>query len=210
MVSLNSAFFFKATVKYRLLRAAPIVAFVAVAGCHPVYTPPLPIGPVKTTETIPKPKPEVWQALVNGLAGTFFVINNLDRESGYISISYSGNPEDFVDCGSVQFHNATTDYNYNVASQTSPPSTARQVELSGRINVLVSPATGSETKVSVIVRYIVTEKFEPLSLDGMFGTNQVYQTTAAFNSGNYGAMGRYVCRPTGKLEQQILSLSYGK
>ena len=127
------------------------------------------------------------------------MINNLDRESGYISISYSGNPEDFVDCGSVQFHNATTDYNYNVASQTSPWATARQVELSGRINVRASPATGSETKVSVIVPLDCYRKVRAVELRWhVRQTNQVYQTTAAFNSGNYGAMGRYVCRPTGK------------
>ena len=39
--------------------------------------------------------------MVAGIGDSFFVINNLDKESGFINVSYSGDPCMFVDCGRV-------------------------------------------------------------------------------------------------------------
>ena len=56
---------------------------------------------VSNTITVNKSKEEVWKELIPQIGKNFFVINNLDKESGIINISYSGDPERYIDCGEI-------------------------------------------------------------------------------------------------------------
>src|SRR4029453_12877985 len=49
--------------------------------------------------TVNLSKDELWKGLIPILGKQFFVINNLDKDSGFINLSYSGDPERYVDCG---------------------------------------------------------------------------------------------------------------
>ncbi|WZB71892.1 hypothetical protein WJ968_09260 [Achromobacter xylosoxidans] len=48
---------------------------------------------------VDKPIDEVWTKAVPAIGKQFFVINNLDKSSGLMNLSYSGSPEQYVDCG---------------------------------------------------------------------------------------------------------------
>jgi hypothetical protein len=63
------------------------------------YTRPTTNPQVENSKIINKPREAVWNAAVPALGKQFFVINNLDKASGFINLSYTGNPEAYIDCG---------------------------------------------------------------------------------------------------------------
>ncbi|MBS3954497.1 MAG: hypothetical protein KGZ88_16220 [Methylomicrobium sp.] len=117
----------------------------------------------------------VWDRLVGRLATGFFVINNIDKASRLINVSFSSDsPENYVDCGEstrkfsyqkeekTYVYNVAQDSAYKVASTWGPnnnlPNIAevsRDASLEGRINVYVAPQSSNETKVSANVKYIL-------------------------------------------------------
>jgi hypothetical protein len=49
---------------------------------------------------VSKPQSQVWDILVKELSKSFYVINNIDKESRIINVSFSSNaPSEYVDCG---------------------------------------------------------------------------------------------------------------
>src|SRR6266568_2372792 len=53
--------------------------------------------------TVDRPRAEVWAKGIPQLGQRFFVINNLDQASGFVNVSYSGDPEKYVDGGTARF-----------------------------------------------------------------------------------------------------------
>ena len=110
----------------------------------------------------------------------FYVINNIERESRIINVSFNTNsPSDYVDCGRTRrtytqgektetFDYAVADSStYKMAGTKQPhPATfsyanvRRTPKLEGRSNIYVAPdaSNPSSTVVSVNTRYIVTIK----------------------------------------------------
>src|SRR5262249_7083662 len=74
---------------------------LSACGSSLQYTAPNEIAPQANSKTVAKTKDQVWSALVSGLSAQFFVINNIDKESGLINITYSGDPELYIDCGTI-------------------------------------------------------------------------------------------------------------
>ncbi len=122
----------------------------------------------------------VWDALVRDLAKSFYVINNIDKESRIINVSFSSNKaEDYVDCGRtvrtfVDGDNSDR-YEYAVASRsTFKVATSRQEHpafsnyvdfsreptLEGRANIYIAPSTSdaARTTISVNTRYVLSIK----------------------------------------------------
>ena len=59
--------------------------------------------------TVDKPYSVVWDSLVKQISKSFYMINNIDKESRIINISFTvNNPENYVDCGKT-----TRTYGYN-------------------------------------------------------------------------------------------------
>jgi len=79
------------------------LVIMPMAGCSSKfkYTPPTTQPVLNNSIVVNKSKDEVWKEIVPALGGAFFVINNLDKESGLINISYRGAPEKYVDCGHI-------------------------------------------------------------------------------------------------------------
>jgi hypothetical protein len=84
-------------------RRVAVLLTLVVAGCAGKldYFRPTADPHVETSKIIEKPRGVVWNSAVPGLSKKFFVINNLDKLSGFINLSYSGDPEAYVDCGRV-------------------------------------------------------------------------------------------------------------
>ena len=117
---------------------------------------------------------QTWSDLVAEMSKSFYVINNIDKESRLINISFSinNNISDFIDCGISNRSFVLGDMNENTTYETAdksvfftastvnsaPPNTTyfkvfRSPSLEGRANVYVAPK-GDQTVVSVNTRYI--------------------------------------------------------
>jgi len=131
------------------------------------YTPPE-ITKVDNQVTIDEDFEVVWNRLVKNLASDFFVINNIEKSSRIINVSFSTNrPTEYVDCGrSVrEFSNARGKniYEYDPSETTRYTFTndmghmfnaVRSSKLSGRANIYLAPA-GTGTDLSVNTKYVV-------------------------------------------------------
>ena len=148
-----------------------VVALILVTtGCVTSsfnYTPPA-ITEVDNQIAIGDPFNEVWDRLVKNLASDFFVINDIEKNSGIIDVSFSSNtPTEFVSCGvSVRkFTNkwGTQVYEYDPASSKqytlgnilSVRDVVRDTRLDGRTNIYVAPSNEGGTTVSVNTKYVV-------------------------------------------------------
>ncbi len=117
---------------------------------------------------------KTWSDLVGEMSKSFYVINNIDKESRLINLSFTitNNISDYVDCGisnrsfsladlnkSVSYKAADkSNYYHSTGVNSAPPNSTyfkvfRSPSLEGRVNVYVAPQ-GDSTIVSVNTRYI--------------------------------------------------------
>lgn len=125
-----------------LLCVTLVTACVTPGKSDYAYNPPISGPPPSNELVINSQFDKVWDRLVARLAQSFFVINNIEKESRLINVSFSPNqPEHFADCGesrrSFQFRDESRDYRYNVAS----PSTFKIADRWGANYPLVTEAT---------------------------------------------------------------------
>ena len=200
-----------------------ILAVVALTGCvagKHSYTPPASTGmsASQNWKEVDRPKDEVWKDLIAGLGAEFFVINNLDKSSGFINVSYSGDPQQYVDGGEYDFMvsnlRGKRDYRFPAAKANTEyeifqngilMTLTRQLNLEGRINVIVTEVSRDRTKVQVNTRYILT-----LSVSGHDATGRPLRPSSSnitFNTGTsaHSSAGT-VFRATGELEHSILAM----
>jgi hypothetical protein len=131
---------------------------------------------------VPKSTSETWDILVKELSKSFYVINNIDKESRIINISFSTNsPSDYIDCGhtvrTYTQRDKTETYSYDTAASSSYKAATprqpnpnfsyygrarRETSLEGRSNIYVAPdeKDKNSTAVTVNTRYIWTLKMQ--------------------------------------------------
>jgi len=204
-----------------------LLPLILSAGCaHSYkYTKPASFYNIENSIIIDKPKDEVWAKLVSSLSETFFVINNIDKESGLINVSYSGTPENFVDCGEISsyiqnlagerhycFPAAKSYQEYEIWGDTLTP-VKRKMELEGRVNILVESVNSEKTKVSVHTKYALTKTVSMLVTKyGGYSSYSTWETMS--DSVSFTTMdkvgvfssGGTECRCNGNLEKSILDL----
>jgi len=170
---------------------------------------------------IPKPREAVWAATIPALGKRFFVINNLDQSSGLINVSYSGDPEWYIDCGTISSYvkNArgerTYTFNGSKASQSyevMPGGTHlfridRTMSMEGRVNLIFEALGSSRTRVTANSRYVL--KRDQLIADTQ-GRSRSHSHSISLNTGQLASFpanneGEALeCIPTGRLEREIL------
>ncbi len=112
--------------KSRLICVTSVASCALAAGCvtsgqsnREYAAPGTKVAP--TSEILlNEPFDTVWDRLVGRLATGFFVINNIDKASRLINVSYSSDsPGEFIDCGrstrQFSFHGESHTYTYQVA-----------------------------------------------------------------------------------------------
>ncbi|TGU71036.1 hypothetical protein E4633_11845 [Geomonas terrae] len=167
------------------IRTLAFVSIFSLAGCATQgvnsthYTAPVQ-AKIANEATVQKQNTQVWDGLVKEISKSFYVINNIDKESRIINISFSTNtPSDYVDCGFTERTytqgNNVEKFDYRVAGksrfkmagdQQPHPAWAsyaivvREPSLEGRMNIYVAPAESDKnsTQVTVNTRYIWTVK----------------------------------------------------
>ena len=167
-----------------------------------------------TNEAVVKlPFSDTWDLLIGQLAKSFFAINNVEKASRIINLSFSTDkPEDFIDCGtterSFQYGDESQNYVYKTAASSSfkaagkwgdfqnLPTVAylnRKTSLEGRVNIYVAPKD-NDTIVTVNARYILTSRMTG-QVEGMNAAGTVMQrvaspetvNTISFNTGQIGS-----------------------
>jgi hypothetical protein len=145
---------------------------------------------------------QVWKQLIEYSATTFFSIDNYEKDSGLITLSFgSSKPSEFITggqwetTGSVNFNGDYVDY----------LTIYRNGRLNGKMNIVISKISENETRVTVNARYIFSTP----------SSQQVRSLVWSFDTGNCGkvrvanpAMGtepfRTMC-PTYKAEKAIIN-----
>lgn len=161
---------------------AALAVFAALSGCatQGSNTQRYDVGtkPKITNEvTIDSTYSVVWDKLVRDLSKSYYVINNIDKESRIINVSFSSTePAEFVDCGrttrTFTEGSSVERFDYDVAGKSKfKVATDRQAHpsfssyavvtrdpiLDGRANIYLAPSTSNSnsTTLSVNSRYIL-------------------------------------------------------
>ena len=196
--------------------AAPTVSFV-------VSSPKI-VEDIKSNIVVPLSYEATWNKMVKNLSDRFFVINNIDKVSRIINVSYySENAEDFIDCGTAttsvsgepnQTISLAEDQSFPVAAWTDIAwgrgyvMRSRDVAVEGRINIYVAPLD-DQTEIKVNSKYIVTVNeqnslTQPIDT-GLTGFSlppfKTYKLT--FNT-NGRSSGHMICTSNGQLEREVL------
>ncbi len=207
----------------RMLILSTITISTLITGCAGKldYVKPTKASSYSNMKVVEKPKEEVWNATVPELGKRFFVINNLDKSSGLINVSYSGDPEQYIDCGRITSYvkNARGERTYDFAGAKAQQTYEvmqgglffidRKMDLDGRVNLIFEEVTPTKTRVTANTKYVVSR-----SITARNAANNIPQTSnnkISFNSGSSASFpsasdGRATeCVSTGKLERDILS-----
>ena len=204
-----------------------VCAAVVTGGCATstlMYTEPF-LEKNPTSKTVNVPFDQFWDRYVADLAQTFFVINNISKESRIINVSFSANkPSEFVDCGisSQTWKGALYTPDGKLTYKTADSATYyehhpgssvhwrinRKTNLEGRFNVYLAPE-GSNTVVQVKSRYIWEVRLNgalQAPAGGFFPDGTI---TVMFDSNSRGSSDDeepVYCVSTGKLERELLAL----
>lgn len=197
-----------------------LVAIVAsISGCATSsvdYRPPT-VTTIENTKKVSKNFDKAWDDLVRQLSADFFVINNIDKSSRLINVSFSSSrPSEFIDCGSTtrRFSNARGEQVYNylpadssqfavVNDQHIAFNAARTTKLEGRVNVYVAPSQDG-TDISVNTKYVFTVDFKAVGFDGRPGGAQ--SATFDFSTKSPHSSPELTCFAKGTLESKILDM----
>ena len=204
-----------------LICLGSILALSACAGKVDYIRPSTSVAVGANVKLIAKPRDAVWASAVPELGKQFYVINNLDKASGLINLSYTGDPERFIDCGRITSYvkNAQGERAYNFSGAKSQQSYEimnpgaglffidRRMSLEGRVNVIFEEVGPSQTRVTANTRYVVQRQRVVRNAANNFP--QTLNDSVTFNSGggsSFSSVGDSIaeCAATGALEREIL------
>ena len=191
--------------KIKIMGKSTLLLFLFVfvfAGCAVIpqsyyQTLPPSISKIDNEIFIDRPFSDVWDELVKELAKSFYVINNIEKTSRIINISFSTNtPEEYVDCGTTTRTytkgSERQSYRYKVAESSSYKygskagqygqfpvisNLNRKTSLEGRANIYVAPENNG-TRITVNCRYIFS-----VNVSGDYTTLNVFGQPIPFQSG---------------------------
>lgn len=198
-----------------------LIIVLQLTGCVPHsknYQPPTKKDVIVNYTTIAEKKDVVWKKLINNISSNFFVINNMDKESGFINVSYSGSPKEYVDGGRLTYNVSNLRGSRNYSFEASSPNQTfetvinndlcvlnRQLDLEGRININLIEIDSCATKVTVNVKYVLNLNMTGRNVLGQ--TLLPYSETISFETQNYGiTTGGTKFYPNGELEKKILDM----
>ena len=175
-------------------------AAMALAGCTNAFSPPVPNDGAGQYEVVlDRPFDDVWASIVDHASGTFFGIDNFERDSGLMTLSFgSGYPGDFVDCGTVDYVGETIPtIDYFLAPIFGAP--LDSTELGARMNIFVEDLGPDQTRVRVNARYSLAYTSRTLR------TNQTWTfSTGESDTQSLGQGQVITCQPTYLAERSIL------
>ena len=182
---------------------------------------------IPSSVTVAMPFNRAWDRFVRKLGQNFFVVNNISKESRFISISVGHNQaERFIDCGTLTQKVNSKDWTFNPADNAdfneSGFRTGTVVEhrvsgRAGRMNIVVAPKgpnTVFEVNTSYTLRMVESGRNEVRNLIGHVVSSENLQvmragfqfTTKTADEQPFGAV-NITCQATGVWEQLVLDLA---
>ena len=193
------------------------LSVLALSGCAtsalPVYAPPA-VSNIENSHTYQTPFDVTWDKLVKNLSSDFFVINNIDKNSRLINVSFSTqNPSEYIDCGETTrtFKNAQGEqnYQYKVANsseflmanaQGHVTRVQRRTKLEGRMNIYVAPED-TKTLVTVNTKYILSIEVRGAMLGGPVFNPEVVTADFSTKAPYVGPV--FSCHAKGNIEARV-------
>lgn len=183
------------------MRKGLLVLVVLITGCSTArYTAPSAPQKPSFTTVINEGYDQTWEAVIDHVSSTFFAIENFEKESGLITVTFgSDDPDEFINCGN---HFVKITRNYRTQTFDGPYETfvvGMNGSFSGRMNISAREISKEKTEVRVNAKYILQD---------------AYGHTWNFNSGSFGEaimQNTYAdshvrkCYPTYKAENSILN-----
>jgi hypothetical protein len=165
---------------------------------------------------VAKGKEEVWRQVSARPIQDGFVIDGLHKDAGAITLTSSGNPERYVDCGYItsyvenaqgertyEFAAATASTEYELMAGRETVSIARGMALDARITVTVMATGDKETRMSATARYVLSRTMLIRNTQNGSQTMSQRRDLASNQRGTFpGTVAR---RPSGVLEAGVLS-----
>lgn len=179
------------------------LTFIFLIGCGvttPEYTAPDTQPAEKTTVTVDKPFDEVWQGLISFTSQRFFAIDSYEKASGLMTLTFSAEPERFVDCGSISTDGPPSYEGSYIGWFDERPA---QLNLTGSMNLTVQEDGESETTVEVNTRYVISVQ-SPAGTSEEWAFNTGGSDTQTVPTNNFGATQKRTCRPTHEAERVIV------
>ena len=204
--------------------SVPMAAYGKLLDGDSQYTTPTAPLEIRNSQDFSAPFDTTWRALVSHLSETSFVIDNIDKASGLITLSFSV-PEagSALDCGQwslwVKNLRGRRDYAYAGAADFARYEAVnagnlytheRRMTLSGKMNIFATALDDTSTRVKVTVRYVpaISMTASTFELDMNFNRRppQTVNDTSSFNTGQEGQFthGLTTCRAKGTLERSLL------
>jgi len=174
-----------------------LLALVAMlVGCSSgSYIPPTVSSDLASSTVVSKSYDETWNDLIEYSGSTFFAIENFEKESGLITLSFGASqPSSYASGG--YFENAATGFKGDWVDYIAQFGAS----LSGKMNVVVREVSAGETKVTVNARYI----FRGDGVNISFDTGSCGQQNMGINAIGGTDPIRRVC-PTHLAENSIIS-----
>lgn len=174
---------------------------------------------VQETKIYNKPYDIVWKSVVQSIGSSYFVLENIEKDSGILSLSFTTQtPEDLIDCGTIEESGTVQMQKYNlkykgtdnnitrtVISDNGLIGTAlRKFSVSGKSNILVKSIGTKSTQVTVKTRYIVELRYN-IFIQGAVApiqTNHSMHFTGK-EVGTFNVQNSMMCRSKGTLERSI-------
>jgi len=218
------------------MRVLLVIAVAAMlSGCASAklnYTTPSKAPEVSNEVTIDEGFDTFWDKYIGELSASFFVINNVSKESRIINVSFSSNdPEKYVTCGKSQVTSKHPSLGERTFSYDPAESSrlwlgvdgtngyierVRTTSLDGRANIYISPQSNQKTNVRVNIGYSLTIKVRDEGYTtGPYRNSDVY--TVGFSTqepsgpmggiSSSGWMGELSCASKGTIEADLTNLA---
>lgn len=148
-----------------------LIISVSLCGCatatQSTYRPPQQVT-ITNEKTVNAPFDDVWSRALPKLAQSFFSINNMEKDSGFLNLSYAGDPGIYVDCGT----NVVTGKGQSQAVDVSNSTNAVDVTVQGGSQVTVDAQTTLDTKINVVF-IKETEDMTRVSVNVQYEVNKI-------------------------------------
>jgi uncharacterized protein YceK len=183
---------------------ATIGAALVLSGCASVgsYTPPSSLtgDDAKNEVVVDKPFDATWASLIDYASSTFFAIDNFEKASGLITLSFgSSDPGRFIDCGQIVSQSG----NFN-GPYTTYMATQLRATLTGKMNLVVRQVDPNRTLVRANARYIFVAPPQAQVSGESWTFESGGQATVTVANPVSGTIPTRTCRPTYAAEKAIL------
>jgi hypothetical protein len=166
-----------------------------------------------------RPKNFVWKKFMLAVSKTSFYIDHVDEAKGELHVHYSGEPQNYVDCGRVvntvktpdgdrtyDFAAASPYEQYQIMRKGKLFQVERRMGLMATARMVFSELEAEKTRIAAASAYNLTR--DQSVVGGANAKPLLLNDTISFNTGEMGTFPNAAtkCQPTGKLEAQLLDL----